>query len=120
MIGGDRRENGDGISMISMGSRLCSYVRSEHLRVLGVEVLSYRISLPLWEEAEKISSFYREIGERAEVFCKERLFPLAQKDYEASEDPRKRFRYAPYSYTLEGKITGEREGLLSVCLEVGS
>lgn len=102
--------------MVSENSVSYSFFRSEHLRVQGVEVLSYRISLPFFE-GEKMSGFYREIGEQVGVFCREILFPFAQKEYEESTEPRKRFRHVPYFYTLDGKITGETGSLLSVLME---
>ncbi len=86
-------------------------------RVSGVTVFSYRISIPSWEEKTKMTEFYQKISLEAEEFCQSKLIPLAEGDFSASEDPNKRFRYAPFFYTLSGRVTGEKEGILSVLLE---
>lgn len=86
--------------------------------VSGVEVLSYRISLPEWTEFAEVSAAYGGIAERAIAFCETQLRERAEGEFEASEDPQKRFRFPAYRYRLEGRVTyedGARE-IASVCL----
>lgn len=84
----------------------------------GVEVLSYRIRLPLWQEQEEISDFYREIGERTQSFCETVLKERAEAEFSRSEDPQKRFRFSQLRYRLEGRVTYENRelGVVSVLL----
>lgn len=87
-------------------------------RVAGVEVLTYRICLPQWENLEKISAFYSEIEQRARSFCETSLKRIAEEAFETSEDPRKRFCFPTFRYALEGSVTCEdtQANLLSVRL----
>ena len=82
--------------------------------VEGVEVLRWRISLPMC--GEKIDDFYREIGERVVLYCEGKLREGAEGEFEKSADEKKRFHFPTLSYRLEGKITYEDEMYLSVCL----
>lgn len=82
--------------------------------VMGVEVLRWRISLPSCDET--ISAFYEEIGTRAVGFCEGALRQRAEREFEESEDEKKRFRFSALSYRLEGRVTYEDETYLSVCL----
>ncbi|MBQ3000028.1 MAG: hypothetical protein IJD64_06170 [Clostridia bacterium] len=82
--------------------------------VVGVEVLRWRISLPSCNE--KIAAFYEKIGTRVVGFCEGVLREKAEREFEASEDEKKRFQFPTLSYRLEGKITYEDETYLSVCL----
>lgn len=86
--------------------------------VSGVEVLRYRISLPEWEEFEAVSSVYGEIADRSLSFCETTLRQMAEAEFEASEDPRKKFRFPAFRYRLEGRVTYEdaQMGIASVFL----
>lgn len=82
--------------------------------VAGVEVLRWRISLPSCNE--KIAAFYEEIGTRAVGFCEGVLRERAEREFEKSEDEKKRFQFPALSYRLEGRATYEDEKYFSVCL----
>ena len=90
--------------------------RAERFRVSGVEVLRCCLTLPQWEEHETLSALYREIGDRAMAFCKDRLREEAEAEYESSEDERKRFRFPTWRYELTGEVCHAEDGLLSVRL----
>ena len=87
-------------------------------RVLGVEVLTYRISLPKWEKRDKISEFYAQVEARTLSFCETALRRMAERCFDASEDPKKRFHFPAFRYGLEGRVTWEDTDtdLVSVCL----
>ncbi len=84
----------------------------------GVEVLSYRISLPRWEAFEQVSALYQEIGESAVAFCETALRERAEQEFQASEDPQRKFHFPALRYRLEGRVTYEdlQLGVASVCL----
>ena len=84
----------------------------------GVEVLRWRLELPLYGELETITAFYEEIGARVEAFCRSTLSEQATEAYEVCEDPRKRFHYAPWSYRLAVRETAREKDLLSLSLEI--
>ena len=77
-------------------------------------MLRWRISLPM--HGERISAFYREIGERAVRYCEGALRERAEGEFESSEDEQKRFRFPSLTYRLEGRVTYEDERYVSVCL----
>lgn len=88
-------------------------------RISGVEVLTYRISLPQWGSLERISDFYSAVEQRTLSFCETTLKKIAEEAFESSEDPRKRFCFPTFRYALEGRVTCEdtKANLLSVRLE---
>ena len=81
--------------------------RTECERISGVEVLTYRIRLPKWENLDRISAFYAEIEERTRSFCEMVLKKMAREIFEASEDPKKYFCFPTFRYTLEGQVVYE-------------
>lgn len=80
----------------------------------GVEVLRWKISLPICDGA--IGRFYEEICARTAAYCEGALRERAEREFEASEDEKKRFSFPAFSYRLEGRVTYEDEEYLSVCL----
>lgn len=86
--------------------------------VKGTEVLRYRVIVPQWDAYETISEFYREIGARSVRYCEETLRPYAERMYEESEQPDKRFRFPVFFYGLMGRVTYEDEQVASVRLEM--
>ncbi len=80
----------------------------------GVEVLRWRIDLPSLAEYSEISAFYGSLSEGAAAFCQNDLTARAMEAYDVCDDPKKRFRFAPFVYELAGRITQREEGLLSV------
>ena len=83
----------------------------------GTELLRWRISLPQCESKEgNIAAFYEEIGRRAVKYCEERLSALARSEFDALDDPDKRFSFSAFSYRLEGRVTYEDEQFWSLCL----
>ena len=75
----------------------------------GTEILRIRIRLPQWETRSALSEFYREIGERAATFCRETLLPRAEAAFDGDPDPKKRFRFRAFRYTLTGETREEGE-----------
>ena len=90
------------------------FQKSGRARVSGIEVLRWKISLPL--RGERIAAFYREIGERTAAYCEGALRERAEGELERSEDENKRFFFPTLIYRLEGRVTYEDEEILSVCL----
>ena len=78
--------------------------------VLGTEVLSWRISLPRGENGTRMEKLFREIGDRAERFCREDLCPWTEKKFEECKDPKKRFHFPAFSYQLDTRIREEGRG----------
>ena len=85
--------------------------------VEGTEVLRYRILLPSWEERGMPTEFYERVASLAQGFCEGILRSYAEQAYESCEDSDKRFRFAPFLYTLTGDVTHREGALLSVRLE---
>ena len=54
-----------------------------------------------------LSGFYEEISDGVRAFCEGELRRRAEEDFEACEDPKKRFFYPSFCYTLEGRIPWE-------------
>ena len=90
--------------------------RSGKCQTGGVETLRYRISLPEFSEYEAISEFYRNIFEAVLEYCENDLQKIAEKEYTECDIPKKKFRYVPLRYTLDGMITYEDERLIFVKL----
>lgn len=90
------------------------FQKSGRACVAGVEVLRWRISLPMRGEA--IAAFYEEIGRRAVAFCERALREHAEQAFALSDNENKRFSFPAFSYRLEGRVTYEDEEVLSVCL----
>ena len=88
------------------------------VRVAGVEVLRYRISLPAWEEFAAVTSFYETLGENGRCFCEESLRARAESDFAASEEVQRKFHFPTLRYTLTGRVTYENRerGIASVLL----
>ena len=85
--------------------------------VAGTEVLSWRIQLPRGEEDSAMDQWYREIQRRVVRFCEGDLRLLAEKDFEESEDPKKRFHFSPFVYRLDSELL-EKDGQLRVKMVV--
>ncbi len=85
--------------------------------VEGTEVLRYRLSLPSWEERALPTECYERVASAAQGFCEGVLRSYAEQAYENCDAPDKRFRFAPFLYTLTGDVTYRDEALLSVRLE---
>ena len=77
---------------------------SERFLCEGAEVLRVRIALPKKE-------VYEEAARRAFAYCSGELFRIASEEYIASPDPKKRFYYPAYIYSLNASARheGERE-----------
>ena len=75
----------------------------------GTEILRIRIILPQWETCPTRSAFYCEIGRLAASFCRERLLACAEAAYDEDPDPKKRFRFRAFRYTLIGEAREEGE-----------
>ena len=74
--------------------------------------------MPQYEDREKISEFYRTLGEKAETFCQTNLKERAERSYEECDDPRKRFRYPPLVYAMTAQEEGIGNGMVSISLDV--
>lgn len=83
--------------------------KNERFMYEGVEVLRCRISLEYPYGKKEIASFYEKCSENAFEFVKSSLFSMAKKLYEEDTDERKRFRFAPLRYQLEGTVTLDGE-----------
>lgn len=81
----------------------------EHHRREGKEVLRVRITLPQLEALPSVNDFYRELGERAAAFCRNTLTARAEAAYEGDPDPKKRFHFRAFRYTLTGTAHEESE-----------
>lgn len=90
------------------------FQKSGRVCVDGSEVLRWRVSLPLCDEA--IAAFYEEIGMRVVGYCEGELSDLVTQEFDRSEDPDKRFAFSPFSYRLEGRVTYEDGQFLSILL----
>ena len=75
----------------------------------GKEVFRMRIALPQWEGLGEMNDFYRALGERAADFCRDTLVARAERAYDEDGDPKKRFHFRPFRYTLTGTTHEESE-----------
>lgn len=91
--------------------------RGGGFRVEGTEVFRYRILLPRFAEFSGVSDFYEALGARAAEFCETTLREHAEQTYAHSEQSDKRFRFSPFLYRLEGRVTYAEEDIVSVMLE---
>ncbi len=73
----------------------------------GVEVLRYRLCLPVFSQSDRISKFYGDIAELAHQYCKNELSRRAEEIFYNCDMPKKRFNYPPICYCLEGRVTYE-------------
>ena len=78
-------------------------LRGRHTHA-GVEVLSFRLSLPNVESMPALTDFYEQMAERVTDFCQRELAPMAEGAYDADPDPKKRFHFRPYRYDLTGRV----------------
>ena len=85
-------------------------------RAEGVEVLRYRISLPVFPNQDRISNFYGDILKQVCGYCESELQEYAEKRYALCDIPKKKFNYPPIFYTLDGKVTYEDSEVLFVKL----
>lgn len=81
--------------------------QTKRFLVSGTEVLRCRISLPFWDGRELTSGFYEKMRKEALSFCEGALLSVAQTEFSESEDPKKRFSFPSFLYTLEGRVTWE-------------
>ena len=84
-----------------------------HEKKEGVEILHWRLELPLEEDSE----FYGEIERRALGFCRGELLERAERAFSEDEDPQKRFHFQPFAYRLSIKEGEAREGIVTLRLE---
>lgn len=73
---------------------------SERFLCEGAEVLRVRIALPR-------NNVYEEAARRAFAYCSGELFRIASDEYLASADPKKRFYYPAYIYSLSSSVRCE-------------
>lgn len=73
----------------------------------GVEVMRYSVTLPEFEDMERITGFYRSVADRVVEYCENELKSYAVGEYERSELPKKRLMYKAIRYLLEGRVTHE-------------
>ena len=85
-------------------------------RAEGVEVLRYRISLPVFPEQTVISNFYEDIFKLVLGYCENELKNYAEGRYTKCDMPKKKFNYPPVFYTLDGKVTYEDSEIIFVKL----
>ena len=81
--------------------------QTKRFLVSGTEVLRCRISLPFWEGRDSMSGFYEEMKKEALSFCEGALLSMAESEFAACDDPKKRFSFPSFLYTLEGRVTWE-------------
>ncbi len=86
------------------------------LREDGVAMLVYEIALPnVAEEGRgaRIAAFYRQMAD-AYARATANIYEKAQAEYRASQNPRKRFFFLPYQFTVQIK-TEEAEDARFLC-----
>ena len=92
-------------------------VKNESFRVEGTEVFRYRIALLRFADFEEVSTFYETVGARAAAFCETTLREYAEQTFARSEQSDKRFRFSPFLYRLDGRLTYAEGDIASVMLE---
>lgn len=80
----------------------------------GVELLRWKIILPVDRDDAEFSSVCERLASSATEFCRGELRRRLAERYQASEDVKKRFRFPAYRYTLEGTVTQTDESVTSV------
>lgn len=79
----------------------------------GVPHCEITLSLPTAEGEERaaarIRDFYRRIGEHTEALARAVLLPRARREYEGSDDPRRRFTHRPYRLFHTARLKGQGE-----------
>ncbi len=94
----------------------------ESMSFESVSMLDISVSYVLISNEDKISKklneFYKNIGESAYAFAKEKLFSKSREEYESSPDEKKRFSFRPYRYALDVSLYGQDENSISFCLDV--
>ncbi len=73
----------------------------------GVEILRYRLCLPVFTDKKRISKFYEDISELTLEYCKNELTEYAKKAYTECDIPKKKFNFPPICYSLDGRVTYE-------------
>ena len=91
-------------------------LRKGSVRENGVELLRYRLELPV-DSDEELNELHRQLIQSVERFCREELCMYAHRSFEESDDPQKRFRFSPFFYFLQGKITHTKRMRADVMLE---
>ena len=54
-----------------------------------------------------MSQFYEKIEKEALSFCEGALLSVAQREFEGCDDPKKRFSFPTFLYSLEGRVSYE-------------
>lgn len=77
----------------------------------GVTVLEALLTYPVIicedKTAKKLNAFYGSIAENAYDFVKKSLLSEGKREYEESDDEKKRFSFRPYRYVLDISPTEE-------------
>ena len=92
-------------------------LRKGSVREEGVEILRYRVELPVDRE-EELNGLHRQIVQRLEKFCKETLADVARRAFAESDDPQKRFRFPTFFYLLQGTIDRAKPSRADITLEI--
>ena len=65
--------------------------------------------------SRNMTRYFDALCEACLHYAEEKLYPVAKAEYAADMDPLKRFRFAPYVYTLRYTLA-EKEGTAEICV----
>lgn len=92
---------------------ICTITKSGKLTHCGVKLAAYTIFYPSFDE-KAIDNFCLRYAEAFESAIRGRIENRLIAEYEASDDPKKRFHTAPCEISLYYRITQTENGLLSM------